>query len=86
LASISRRATASMSFWSARIRIGTSNNFLSITAALPSARSTLSGMARNTGPPGGVAANLSARRTVSGIPATDCACQYHLVSGASMFS
>ena len=37
--------------------------------AVASARNMLSGMARKTGPEGGVEANLSARRVLSGIPA-----------------
>src|ERR1700681_3816346 len=41
--------------------------------------SVLVGNDRNTGPHGGVALNLMARRTVSGIVPVDCAYQYHLV-------
>src|SRR5258708_1867574 len=41
----------------------------------------LVGSDRNTGPHGGVVANLMARRTVSGIVAGDCAFQNHFVMG-----
>src|SRR5258708_22005973 len=49
--------------------------------ALASACNVLVGSDRNTGPQGGVVANFTARRTVSGIVAVDCAFQYHLVMG-----
>src|SRR5258707_3086341 len=48
--------------------------------------SVLVGSERNTGPQGGVVLNFTARRTVSGIVAVDCAFQYHLVMGWVMSS
>ena len=70
-----------MSSLSGRIRIGTSNLAWSQMVAVASSRSVLVGSDRNTGPQGGVEANLMPRRTVSGIEAVDFAVQYHLVIG-----
>src|SRR5438552_4117358 len=54
--------------------------------ALASLRSVLVGSDRNTGPQGGVEANLKPRRTVSGMISADCAAQYHLVIGCVITS
>ena len=57
-----------------------------MTVAVAAARSSLSGMLKNTGPAGGVAANLRARRVVSGIPAVLPACHVHFVIGPIIIS
>src|SRR5215813_6175598 len=80
------RAALSTSSLSGRMRIGTSNLAWSQIAALASVRSVLFGSARNTGPQGGVEANLKPRRKVSGMPAVVFAIQVHLVIGWVMVS
>ena len=50
-------------------------------SAVAGAPRMLSGIDTKTGPPGGVDANFSARRVVSGIELPDSASHHHLVSG-----
>jgi hypothetical protein len=85
-ASISMRAAFSTSSLSGRMRIGTSNLLRSQTCVLACCSSVLVGKERNTGPHGGVDANLSPRRVVSAIASVDCACQNHLVIGSVISS